>query len=557
MSQVASLPLLQVLPSDSSLASLSSGSETDALLLLYTNRKQLLAHPFVQDTPLQDLLTAYAQVDQGFDADARLLPCESAPGGKLIVACTGSLAGDVDDVRRFADTAAKALKRAREAGCNHPVVAVADPPTLTNYERYLEVTLLSLLHESYIPLQAREANAGKPAAQSLTGLSVVSPSNGGQSVDRIVSTVAALEQGRRIARDLGGSDPERMAPPRFADYVVEAMAPVADRLEIEVIDDPNVMAREFPLLAAVARCSLAVPRHHPRVVRLEYRSPEPTQVKEHLYLVGKGITYDTGGADVKAGGHMRGMSRDKCGAAGVAGFLRTVAELQPRHLNVTAYLALVRNSIGADSYVSDEVIEARSGVRVIVGNTDAEGRMVMTDLLCKCREEVLATRKRLGGVDAAPKASLFTVATLTGHVIRAYGNYGAAVPNGPAYNELKVPQRLLEAGEQWGDPFELSRLRREDMDLGRARCGMGDVISSNSAPSTMTNRGHMFPAGFMIIAAGLEKHGSACTDPNQRIAYTHLDVAGSAEESNAPGLSLPRTTASPILTLAGAYLINN
>jgi leucyl aminopeptidase len=233
-----------------------------------------------------------------------------------------------------------------------------------------------------------------------------------------------------------------------------------------------------------------------------------------------------------------------------------VAELQPRHLNVTAYLALVRNSIGADSYVSDEIIQARSGVQVIVGNTDAEGRMVMTDLLCKCREEVLATRERLGGVAAAPKASLFTVATLTGHVIRAYGNYGAAVPNGPAYTELKVPQRLIEAGEQWGDPFELSRLRREDMDMGRARCGMGDVISSNSVSSTMTNRGHMFPAGFMIIASGLEKHGSDQSDPNQRIAYTHLDVAGSAEEAKAPGLSLPRTTASPILTLAGAYLLN-
>jgi hypothetical protein len=101
MSQVASLPLLQALPPDSSLASLSNGSEADALLLLYTDRKQLLTHQLVQDSPVQSLITAYSQVDQGFDTDARLLPCETAPGGKLIVACTGSLAGDVDDVRRF------------------------------------------------------------------------------------------------------------------------------------------------------------------------------------------------------------------------------------------------------------------------------------------------------------------------------------------------------------------------------------------------------------------------------------------------------------------------
>ncbi|KAI9595008.1 hypothetical protein BDF19DRAFT_443149 [Syncephalis fuscata] len=555
MSQVATVPALQVLPADSSLSSLSSNTKADALLLLYTDRKQLLAHALVQNSPASSLIEAYGQVDNSFDADARLLPCEAAPGGKLIVACTGSLGGDVDDVRRFADTAAKAFKRAQQAGCRQPTIAVADPPTLPGYERYLEVTLLSLLHESYIPLQTRESCHGSDATTTIDHLSIMAGRDVAHA-DKLASVVSALEQGRRIARDLGASDPERMAPPRFADYVVEAFAPVADRVRVEVESDQQVLAREYPLLAAVGRCSLAVSRHHPRVIRLEYRSPEPTQVKEHLYLVGKGITYDTGGADVKAGGHMRGMSRDKCGAAGVAGFLRTVAELQPRHLNVTAYLAVVRNSIGADSYVSDEIIPARSGVRVIVGNTDAEGRMVMTDLICKCREEILAERASQGAANA-PKASLFTVATLTGHVIRAYGHYGAAVPNGPAYREYKVPQRLSDAGERWGDPFELSRLRREDMDTGRAACGMGDVISSNSAPSTMTNRGHMFPAGFMIIASGLDKHGSDQTDPAQRIAYTHLDVAGSAEEASAPGLSLPRTTASPILALAGAYLFDN
>jgi leucyl aminopeptidase len=104
------------------------------------------------------------------------------------------------------------------------------------------------------------------------------------------------------------------------------------------------------------------------------------------------------------------MSRDKCGAASVAGFMATVAELKPKHVNVTIFLGLVRNSVGSNAYVSDEIIYSRSGKRVLVGNTDAEGRMVMTDPLCQCKELVLAERKAGNNVPAR----LFTVATLTG-----------------------------------------------------------------------------------------------------------------------------------------------
>lgn len=106
-----------------------------------------------------------------------------------------------------------------------------------------------------------------------------------------------------------------------------------------------------------------------------------------LYFVGKGVTYDTGGADIKCSGHMRGkgifaeilspagtlpfylthdtvaMSHDKCGAATVAGFMKTLSLLQPNKVNVRAGIALVRNSVGSDSYVSDEIIYSRNGTR--------------------------------------------------------------------------------------------------------------------------------------------------------------------------------------------------
>ncbi|CAE7936879.1 lap-2 [Symbiodinium sp. KB8] len=171
-----------------------------------------------------------------------------------------------------------------------------------------------------------------------------------------------------------------MAPPRCAEYILEEFkgTPVA----VKVIDSFDEIEKEFPCAAAVGRACKKVPRHLPRIVRLEYEGKE---AEENLFFVGKGITYDTGGADVKYGGNMAGMKRDKGGAATVAGFFRSLGELQPSRVHAVAYLAFVRNSIGSECYVADEVITARSGRRVLVVNTDAEGRMAMADLITKSK----------------------------------------------------------------------------------------------------------------------------------------------------------------------------
>merc|ERR1712212_11221 len=136
-------------------------------------------------------------------------------------------------------------------------------------------------------------------------------------------------------------------------------------------------------------------------------------IKKTVYLVGKGITYDTGGADIKAGGVMAGMSRDKCGAAAAAGLMASIAAQQPQGVKVVGAMAMVRNSVGANCYVADEIITSRSGIRLRVGNTDAEGRMAMVDVLCHMKEKALKETN----------PHLMTVATLTGHAVLANGPY--------------------------------------------------------------------------------------------------------------------------------------
>jgi leucyl aminopeptidase len=148
---------------------------------------------------------------------------------------------------------------------------------------------------------------------------------------------------------------------------------------------------------------------------------------------------------------------------------------------------------------------------VLVGNTDAEGRMAMADLLAEAAERALALQKSTPKV----KCHLFTVATLTGHVIRAYGPYPACLDNGPARVE-SFSQYLANIGATWGEPWEISTLRAEDYAIVKPKSPREDVLqwyvfstppkahfNSNTAPSTMTSRGHQFPAAFMIIGTRL------------------------------------------------------
>jgi leucyl aminopeptidase len=351
--------------------------------------------------------------------------------------------------------------------------------------------------------------------------------------------ITSLEAGKRAARDLCGTEPERMAPPLFAQYCEQIFNDTSVSCQVE--SDIEVIARDYPLLFAVARASVEVERHKPRVIKLEYTGEGA--IEQTFYLAGKGITYDTGGADLKVNGHMAGMSRDKGGAAAVAGLMLSLHHMQPKGIRVVAQIGAVRNSIGAEAYVPDEIIMSHAGVRVRVGNTDAEGRMVLSDLLSHMRVQAI---KNPSNTD-----QLFSVATLTGHAAIALGPYTALVENGPA-RQLNTGKRISAAGELWADPCEQSRLRKEDFDFILPRTNAEDVLSSNNKPSVSTVRGHQFPAAFLIVSSGLDQHDSASQQP---LAYTHVDIAGSAVENMDWQHGKP--TAAPIAALLKGLMIGN
>ncbi|MEM7678440.1 MAG: leucyl aminopeptidase family protein, partial [Myxococcota bacterium] len=469
---------------------------------------------------------AARSVDRRVGVDTLMLVAPAVPGGRLVVAPTGRLDRDYDDVRRIGEAASRGVMRARDAGATRPVVVLVGVPQQPVFQDAAAVAGLGALGGLWQPLEAREAQ-GHEHVEPVVSVGLLS-----KATDP--GWAYAVEAGRRVARDLCGTEPERMTPLKMAAYVESEFA--GSGVEVNVVEDRSTLEAEYPLLSAVARASFAVPRHHPTVIRMSYVPSGPVQ--RTLLFAGKGVAYDTGGADLKYGGHMAGMSRDKGGAAAVAGFMRTVSMLKPTGLRVVAELGCVRNNIGADSFVSDEILVSHAGTRVRIGNTDAEGRLVLADLLSHLRSTAVE----------AVSPQVFSVATLTGHAGRAVGPYTIAIDNGPA-RSAQVAVKLAEAGERWGEPVELSRLRREDFDFVMARTSADDVLSSNNAPSTGTARGHQFPMAFLSIASGLDEHGSESAQP---IPYTHIDIGGSATEDG--DWQHGRPTGTPVVALSGAYL---
>ncbi len=199
-------------------------------------------------------------------------------------------------------------------------------------------------------------------------------------------------------KDLVNTPPADLSPERFAELAVEAAdaAGVASR----VWDEDELEADGFGGILGVGRGS----SRGPRLVRLEYA---PAAASVHLALVGKGITFDSGGLSLKPGASMVGMKSDMAGAAAVLSAIVALAELEVP-VRVTGWLCLAENMPSGTAIRPNDVLRIHGGTTVEVLNTDAEGRLVMADALAAASDE-------------QPDA-IVDVATLTGAQVVALGH---------------------------------------------------------------------------------------------------------------------------------------
>jgi leucyl aminopeptidase len=235
----------------------------------------------------------------------------------------------------------------------------------------------------------------------------------------------AIAAGVRFARELGNLPPNICNPAYLAE---QARQFAADHgAESEILDETQMEALGMGSLLAVARGSA----NRPRLVVLKWNgaSKAGNNGTKPYVLVGKGITFDTGGVNLKTQGGIEEMKYDMCGAASVIGtFVAAVKMKLP--LDLVVVVPAVENAIDGNAYRPSDVITSMSGKTIEVGNTDAEGRLILCDAL------TYAERFK-------PEA-LIDVATLTGACVVALGRYATGLMS--KHDDLS--NELLAAGEQ-------------------------------------------------------------------------------------------------------------
>ncbi|WP_437227016.1 leucyl aminopeptidase [Planctomicrobium sp. SH661] len=295
----------------------------------------------------------------------------------------------------------------------------------------------------------------------------------------------ALARGRilgeaiNLTRELVNRHPEEIVPATFATRA-EAEAKTVG-LKCEIFDQKRLEQERMGSLLAVARGSV----HEPRVVILKYEgggAGAPT-----LALCGKGVTYDSGGLSLKPSDSMIAMKADMAGAATVLGAMVAIAKLKIP-VNVIGLMGLVENMVGPHSYKLGEILTARNGVTIEVHNTDAEGRLVLADVLSYAAEQ--------------KPARMIDLATLTGSCVVALGTDIA----GAFTNDQGWCDEVLKAARNAGE--HVWQLPMHESFAEQLKCDFADI----------KNVGTKW-GGAITAAKFLERFVDD-------IPWVHLDIAG-------------------------------
>jgi leucyl aminopeptidase len=317
-------------------------------------------------------------------------------------------------------------------------------------------------------------------------LTIFVPSSAeGAKVEAAVRRGQILGEAINIVRDLVNRPAQDLYPETFAQRAKELAQDFG--LACGVFDETWLKQQKMGALLAVSQGS----ERPPRLVVLEYQGAGDDA--PWLALVGKGVTFDSGGLSIKPTDGMLTMKCDMAGAATVLGAMTAIARLK-LPVNVAGYMGLVENMISGNSYKLGDVLTARTGTTIEVNNTDAEGRLVLADVLSYAVDE--------------GAASIIDLATLTGACVVALGEdiVGAFSNNQPWCDQVLAAAK--RAGE---DAWQLPLVD-----------AYADLLKSDVAD--MKNTGGR-PGGAITAAKFLEKFVD-------KKPWVHLDIAGPAFASS-------------------------
>ena len=326
------------------------------------------------------------------------------------------------------------------------------------------------------------------------------------------SVGVCVAESQNLARDLSNEPPNALPPAAIARVAQKLAREVG--LRARVLGPAEIRKRKLGAMLAVGGGSV----HSPRLIVLEHNAPakarggkRPRHRPTTICLVGKGVTFDSGGLSLKSPTNMAKMKHDMSGGATVIAALRAAALLKVP-LHVVGIVGAVENMPGGTAYRPDDIVTAGSGKTIEIKNTDAEGRLVLADCLHLARSEF------------EPEA-LIDVATLTGACTIALGPWAAAVLG----NNERLSDLIIKAGEKTGErfwPLPLWEVHREHL-----RSQLADVKQIGGREA-----GTITAAAFLSHFVG-------------ETPWAHLDIASTADTDRSGPLQPSGATGFGVRTL--------
>ncbi|GAA5096529.1 leucyl aminopeptidase [Wohlfahrtiimonas larvae] len=297
----------------------------------------------------------------------------------------------------------------------------------------------------------------------------------------------ALEKGIDLAKDLGNTPANHLTPTDLSD-VADNLARKYDNLYCKILNDSAIKRQGMGAIVAVSQGSVEAPNF----IILEYQGAEDREAAP-IVLVGKGVTFDSGGISLKPGAGMDEMKYDMCGAATVLGTMQSIAELQ-LPINVVALIPAVENMPSGSAIKPGDVVTSMSGKTIEILNTDAEGRLILCDALTYAEQY-------------EPKA-VINVATLTGAIIVALGH----IPTGLFANNQELADQIIESSQATSD--RVWQLPIWDEYQSQLDSPFADIANIGAGRA----------GGSITAACFLSRF-------TEKYAWAHLDIAGTAWNS--------------------------
>jgi leucyl aminopeptidase len=302
----------------------------------------------------------------------------------------------------------------------------------------------------------------------------------------------ALAESTNICRTLSQTPPNVATPAWMANEAKKIARKTG--MSVKVFEGDELERQQFTGLINVGKAS----ENKPCMIRVEYTPKGVSKNSKPLVLIGKTITYDTGGLSLKINNGMVGMKRDKDGGCAVLGAMHAIATVIKPKKRVVALLVSAENSISDEAYRPDDVLTYRNGVTVEVTNTDAEGRLVLADaLIWACEQE--------------DPSGIIDLATLTGGVVVALGSTYC----GMFCENDKLRGKIEAASAKSGERVWRLPMHQEYRDMMKSP--VADILNSNANRKAHPIQGAAFLSYFV----------------DEKIPWCHLDIAGvHATESN-------------------------